>query len=144
MTATVRFPTANSCLFFEFSFKKLGSANTTMIDHTGIRVPNFPASKAFYLKPLATLGDWICKERDDAVGFGAQQDSNDDPGGDFWLSAGQPHVPRTHVAFRANSKEQVNAFYNAALAAGGKDNGSLGLRPRLCTRKSCNTNFVVL
>ncbi|MGQ5984215.1 VOC family protein [Serratia marcescens] len=34
-----------------------------------------------------------------------------------------------HLAFAASSREQVDAFYHAALNAGGKDNGAPGLRP---------------
>jgi catechol 2,3-dioxygenase-like lactoylglutathione lyase family enzyme len=51
------------------------------------------------------------------------------PKPDFWLREGAPQTPRQHVAFRADSREMVDAFYQAALAAGGKDNGPPGLRP---------------
>jgi catechol 2,3-dioxygenase-like lactoylglutathione lyase family enzyme len=101
-----------------------------MIDHTGFNVTDIAASREFYRKVLAPLGYGICMELADAVGFGAQQSENDDPAGDFWLSLGQPQVPRTHVAFRAQSPDQVDAFFHAAIAAGGKDNGPPGLRPR--------------
>jgi catechol 2,3-dioxygenase-like lactoylglutathione lyase family enzyme len=101
-----------------------------MIDHTGITVSDLSASKDFYRTILSPLGYRICLELEGAVGFGAQQSANDDPGGDFWLSSGQAHVPRTHVAFRANSKQQVDRFFREAIAAGGKDNGAPGLRPR--------------
>ena len=50
-------------------------------------------------------------------------------GGDFWLSSGTPYTPRSHIAFHAASQEQVWAFYQAALQAGGRDNGAPGLRP---------------
>jgi predicted lactoylglutathione lyase len=51
------------------------------------------------------------------------------PKPDFWVSEGAPNEPRVHVAFRADTHEQVDAFYQAALAAGGKDNGGPGPRP---------------
>ena len=100
-----------------------------MIDHTGINVSDFALSKAFFLKALAPLGYGICLEFESAAGFGAQTGAGDDPGGDFWISAGEPQTPRTHVAFRAADEEQVNEFYRAAIEAGGKDNGPPGPRP---------------
>ena len=51
------------------------------------------------------------------------------PKPDFWIGGGKPNVPPIHVAFRAASRAQVDAFYRAALAAGGRDNGAPGLRP---------------
>lgn len=47
---------------------------------------------------------------------------------DFWISEGLRNEPRLHIAFRADNHEQVDEFYRAALAAGGKDNGKPGLR----------------
>ena len=52
------------------------------------------------------------------------------PKPDFWLGEGAPHVPPVHFAFRAASRAQADAFYRAAMAAGGRDNGPPGLRPR--------------
>ncbi|HEY5478245.1 MAG TPA: VOC family protein [Gaiellaceae bacterium] len=100
-----------------------------MIDHTGINVSNFELSKAFYTRALAPLGYSICLELESAAGFGAQPGARDDPGGDFWISAGEPQTPRTHVAFRAASEQQVDEFYRAAIEAGGEDNGQPGERP---------------
>jgi catechol 2,3-dioxygenase-like lactoylglutathione lyase family enzyme len=51
------------------------------------------------------------------------------PKPDFWITEGVPNEPRLHVAFRADSRGQVDAFYEAALAGGGRDNGPPGLRP---------------
>jgi catechol 2,3-dioxygenase-like lactoylglutathione lyase family enzyme len=101
-----------------------------MIDHIGITVSNFETSRKFYLAALAPLGYAIRKEHSDVAGFGAG-DPNDggDPGGDFWLKQGAPATPPIHLAFRAKSIEQVQAFHRAALAAGGRDNGAPGLRP---------------
>ncbi|HEV2611985.1 MAG TPA: VOC family protein [Noviherbaspirillum sp.] len=100
-----------------------------MIDHTGIRVSDLSLSKAFYCKTLGALGYKVCLEVSGAVSFGAQQSSHDDPGGDFWLFQGEPYAPRTHIAFRAMSEEQVDCFFRQAISAGGKDNGQPGLRP---------------
>ncbi len=94
-----------------------------MIDHTGVSASNFAASKAFYAAALAPLGYRIEMELEGAAGFG-------EPGKpDFWLARGAPQVPPVHVAFRARSRALVDAFYKAAMAAGGRDNGGPGLRP---------------
>ena len=83
----------------------------------------------FYTKALSPLGYRICLEFESAAGFGAQATGSDDPGGDFWISAGEPQSPRAHVAFRAADEEQVGMFHRAAIEAGGTDNGAPGLRP---------------
>jgi catechol 2,3-dioxygenase-like lactoylglutathione lyase family enzyme len=100
-----------------------------MIDHTGFNVANLALSREFYLKALAPLGYGVSLEFEGAVGYGAQTGSGDDPGGDFWIGAGEPQAPRMHVAFRAASEQQVQEFYRAAIEAGGTDNGPPGERP---------------
>ena len=94
-----------------------------MIDHTGLTVSNVAKSKAFYGAALAPLGYTVLMEWEQYAGFGVA------PKPDFWIGEGQPNVPPIHVAFRAESRAQVDAFYKAAVAAGGKDNGTPGLRP---------------
>jgi len=103
-----------------------------MIDHTGFSVSDFAASKQFYTRVLASLGHVIRREfAGEAAGFGPEQSENGaDPGGAFWITAGTPSTPRVHLAFSAKNKEQVEAFYKAALDAGGKDNGAPGYRPQ--------------
>jgi len=103
-----------------------------MIDHTGINVADLARSLAFYEAALAPLGYAVTlRIADVAVGMGAARDASpgDDPGGDFWLSRGEPSTPRTHIAFKARSHAEVHAFHGAALAAGGTDNGGPGFRP---------------
>ena len=94
-----------------------------MIDHTGVNVSNVEASKRFYRVALAPLGYAVIMEFEQAAGFGVP------PKPDFWIGQGKPNVPQIHVAFRAETRAQVDAFFKAALAAGGKDNGAPGLRP---------------
>lgn len=101
-----------------------------MIDHTGISVSHFGTSKAFYEKALAPLGYALLMEfpaavtgHVDVAGFG------EPPEPDFWISSGTPNQPPIHIAFRASSRAVVDAFYQAALTAGGTDNGPPGLRP---------------
>ena len=77
-----------------------------MIDHFGITVKDLEASKFFYQKALEPLGYKIAFEILQAVSFAE---------------------PRT---FRAETREQVDAFYQAGLAAGGQDNGAPGIRPQ--------------
>jgi catechol 2,3-dioxygenase-like lactoylglutathione lyase family enzyme len=100
-----------------------------MIDHTGITVSNFKSSKEFYSKALAPLGYSALHEVPlsvtdgvNVLGFGVA------PKPDFWITSGTPNVPPVHVCFTAASRMVVDAFYNAAIAAGGRDNGRPGIR----------------
>ena len=101
-----------------------------MIDHTGLRVSDPNVSRAFYEKALAPLGYRVImevpKEHTGGIvvlGMGVP------PKPDFWVAEGAPNTPRLHIAFRAGTCAEVDAFYRAALAAGGKDNGPPGPRP---------------
>jgi catechol 2,3-dioxygenase-like lactoylglutathione lyase family enzyme len=60
--------------------------------------------------------------------------TGDDPGGAFWISGGEPHEPRIHIAFTAPNRDAVIAFHAVGLAAGGRDNGAPRLRPRYHAR----------
>jgi catechol 2,3-dioxygenase-like lactoylglutathione lyase family enzyme len=102
-----------------------------VIDHIGFPVSDYERAKAFYAAALAPLGYTLIMEvgadktesAAPAAGFGA----NGKP--DFWIgSEGGINRP-LHVALVANDRATVDAFYAAALAAGGRDNGSPGLRP---------------
>ncbi|MEZ4451584.1 MAG: VOC family protein [Nannocystaceae bacterium] len=92
-----------------------------MLDHVSLPVRDYAASKAFYTQALAPLGYTLLMEFGQVGGFGA--------GGkpDFWISPGGP-LARIHVAFAAESRALVDAFYAAAIAAGGRDNGGPGVR----------------
>jgi catechol 2,3-dioxygenase-like lactoylglutathione lyase family enzyme len=100
-----------------------------MIDHAGFNVTDLERSIAFYTTALAPLGYRVKVRHASSVGFGTDTGTSVDPGGDFWLSEGQPQEPRVHIAFSAANEDEVRAFYAAALAAGGVDNGAPGLRP---------------
>jgi len=101
-----------------------------MIDHMGVNVSDLQRSKAFYAAALAPLGYRVIIEltKDQTGGFEGVG-MGEPPKPDFWLAGGAPNEPRIHVAFRAESRAVVDAFYQAALAAGGRDNGAPGLRP---------------
>ena len=102
-----------------------------IIDHLGFGVADYARSKAFYEAALAPLGITLVMEVPSEVtesghaacGFGREGKPV------FWISVDGKTAPRLHVAFVAASRELVDAFYNAALAAGGKDNGAPGVRP---------------
>jgi catechol 2,3-dioxygenase-like lactoylglutathione lyase family enzyme len=101
-----------------------------MIDHVGFPVSHFGRAKTFYAAALAPLGYTLMMEvtneqtggHGDHAGFG-------DTRPDFWIGTGQAAVTATHVAFHARDRATVDAFYKAAMAAGGRDNGAPGLRP---------------
>ena len=93
-----------------------------MLDHIGFSVSDVAASRAFYATALAPLGIGVLAEFGDHVGFGR------DGRAQFWFSGGGKPAGATHLAFTAKSRAEVNAFYEAALKAGAKDNGAPGLR----------------
>jgi catechol 2,3-dioxygenase-like lactoylglutathione lyase family enzyme len=93
-----------------------------VIDHMGISVSNVVRSKAFYRAALAPLGYDVLMEWEKFAGLGVA------PKPDFWISEGAPNVPPIHVAFRADTRAQVDAFHKAGMAAGGRDNGAPGIR----------------
>ena len=100
-----------------------------MIDHIGFPVSDYARSKAFYEKALAPLGYTVIMELAEttsgspAIGFGR------DGKPDFWIGGEGGLQGVLHVAIAADNRAMVDAFYRAALAAGGKDNGAPGLRP---------------
>jgi catechol 2,3-dioxygenase-like lactoylglutathione lyase family enzyme len=89
-----------------------------LIDHVHLRVTDLAASKRFYTAVLAALG------RQDAITEGASYFSADE----LWVDMADGPVSRVHLAFQARDRGQVVAFFAAALAAGGEDNGSPGER----------------
>ncbi len=103
-----------------------------MIDHVGFPVSDYERSKAFYGKALAPLGYTLIMEiaadrtesGSPAAGFGK------DGKPDFWIGGEGGLKGIVHVAITADDRRAVDAFYRAALAAGGKDNGGPGLRPQ--------------
>jgi len=100
-----------------------------MIDHVGFPVSDYERSKTFYLKALAPLDYILVMEvtqeqhgHDPAAGFGA----NGKP--DFWIGGEGGLDKPLHVAIVAKDRATVDAFYKAAMAAGGRDNGAPGIR----------------
>jgi catechol 2,3-dioxygenase-like lactoylglutathione lyase family enzyme len=101
-----------------------------MIDHIGIGVSDLAASTAFYRKALQPLGyELLLEVPAELTGSSAVAGFGVAPKPDFWIGGGKSNLPPVHVAFRVDSRAQVDAFHRAALAAGGRDNGAPGLRP---------------
>ena len=99
-----------------------------MLDHAGFSVADYARSKAFYEKALAPLGYTLIME--------VKQDENDNPAAgfgadgkpDFWIGGEGGMNKPLHVAIVARDRPAVDAFYQAAMAAGGRDNGPPGIR----------------
>ena len=96
-----------------------------VVDHLTIGVSDLARSRDFYAQALAPLGfeeigPWSEQERE--VAFGLQ-------GADDFAISTEYGTSPVHVAFAAESREAVEAFHAAALAAGGTDNGAPGPRP---------------
>lgn len=99
---------------------------TIALDHLGIAVTDYPRSKLFYERALAPLGVTLLMEFAEAAAAFGKADAERPS---FFLEAeGEPVRGRLHVAFRADSRAQVDDFHAAALEAGGRDNGAPGLR----------------
>jgi len=117
-----------------------------MIDHMSLPVSDYARSKAFYLKALAPLGYGIAMEvppqqsgGESYVGFGNDRKPY------FWLAPSEGPQSHIHVAFVAKDRAAVDAFYRAALAAGGK--AMVGRAcghtiTRTTTAPSCSTRMV--
>jgi catechol 2,3-dioxygenase-like lactoylglutathione lyase family enzyme len=105
-----------------------------MLDHIGIKAQEIAKAKVFYDAALAPLGGKpvfefeLPNKAGRFIGYGTE------PGKPrFWIqtSVGVPAATSgpIHLAFRASSHAQIDAFYKAALKAGGRDNGKPGPRP---------------
>jgi catechol 2,3-dioxygenase-like lactoylglutathione lyase family enzyme len=94
-----------------------------VIDHVVFWVTDMARAKAFYDRALAPLGmARITADDHEFAGYGV-------PGkGWFWIGPAKQSPTGTHVAFATADRATVHAFYDAALAAGGRDNGAPGLR----------------
>ena len=102
-----------------------------MIDHMGIAVSDIERSRKFYEAALGALGMSVNMEVGSdqiesggtALGFGAGDEKI------FWIADQERPGEGTHVAFRVERREQVDAFHAAGVKARGRDNGAPGLRP---------------
>ncbi len=95
-----------------------------MFDHVKFGVSDYAASKAFFLEALEPLGVAVVLE-------GPLDVELSPPEGEasLCMCLTDEKPAHLHLAFTAENRQQVEAFYRAALEAGGKDNGAPGLRP---------------
>jgi catechol 2,3-dioxygenase-like lactoylglutathione lyase family enzyme len=97
------------------------------IDHVKLPVSDLDASRRFYAAALAPLGWKLVWDESPTLGFGRGDGSDDDE--PFALELTEAPNARTHIALTAASPAEVDAFHDAAIAAGGRDNGPPGERP---------------
>jgi catechol 2,3-dioxygenase-like lactoylglutathione lyase family enzyme len=95
-----------------------------MFDHVVIGLSDYPAGKTFFIEALAPLGVKVIAENALGVEMAAEGEAS------LGLSPAFGKAAPLHLAFSAASPGHVDAFYRAALAAGGQDNGAPGLRPK--------------
>ena len=95
-----------------------------MLDHVSIGVRDIAHSQAFYDRALAPLGiTRLYAEGDRFAGYGVK------PKAFFWIGVRATPQTGAHIAFAAPDHATVARFHEAAVAAGGKDNGPPGIRP---------------
>jgi catechol 2,3-dioxygenase-like lactoylglutathione lyase family enzyme len=99
-----------------------------MFDHVVFGVSDYEASKAFFLNALQPLGMAVVYEGKQGI------EMSSDGKVSLCLVPTEEKPAHLHLAFVAESRQQVEAFHRAALAAGGKDNGAPGLRPNYSGR----------
>lgn len=92
------------------------------LDHMGFNVSDFELTRKFLVAALAPLGIRIVRGGKEWAMLGRSGR------GQFWFGAYGPSPGPLHVAFSAETREQVRQFHAAALAAGGRDNGPPGIR----------------
>ncbi len=95
-----------------------------MFDHVVIGVSDYAANKAFFLKALEPLDIAVVQEGP----LGVELSTDGRSSLCFFQTEEKPAY--LHLAFRAERRQQVEAFHRAALAAGGRDHGAPGLRPQ--------------
>jgi catechol 2,3-dioxygenase-like lactoylglutathione lyase family enzyme len=100
-----------------------------MLDHLGLTVSDFKKARSFYDQALAPLGVAVVLEvTPEQTGGSAHAGYGSDGEPDFWIGTGGAASGHVHVAFTAKDRASVDAFYAAAMAAGGQDNGPPGVR----------------
>ncbi|WP_418117291.1 VOC family protein [Variovorax sp. 375MFSha3.1] len=97
-----------------------------MFDHVKFGVSDYAASKAFFLRALEPLGVAVVSEGVPSYGVELASKSK----ASLCLFQTEEKPAHLHLAFKAETRQQVDAFYRAALEAGGRDNGPPGLRPQ--------------
>jgi catechol 2,3-dioxygenase-like lactoylglutathione lyase family enzyme len=97
--------------------------NIVELDHVSLSVRSLRAARRFYEAALGAIGMRINMDVGDAFGMGSKQQKI------FWLARDRRAAGDSHFAFRVDRRDDVDAFYDAAMSAGGTDNGKPGPRP---------------
>lgn len=101
-----------------------------ILDHICLNVGDYRRARAFYDAALAPLGIKMMAEYGAFGGYGRAKP-------ELWVTANQmdfqkpehvKNITPVHVCFGARSRQEVDAFYQAAIKAGAKDNGKPGIR----------------
>lgn len=97
-----------------------------MLNHVSVGVHDLARAKRFYDATLKPLGYKLLSEGDSYLGYGVDAI-------DWWVLPAERPVPSDpksglHFCFAAPTRQSVDAFHAAALAAGGRDNGKAGIR----------------
>ncbi|MCA8405870.1 VOC family protein [Burkholderia cenocepacia] len=103
-----------------------------LLDHVSIGVPDIDQARPFYDAVMAALGATKVYDRPNALGYG-ERCSASDPESTFlavYLDPAEVGTSKRHWCFKAASREQVHAFFEAGLATGGQSDGEPGLRPQ--------------
>ena len=93
-----------------------------MLDHIGLDVRSYAVTRAFYSAVLVPLGYGLVEELRGWGGFGPEGRPL------FWIHESSKPLTPIHLAFIAPTRGDVDRFYDAAIAAGARDNGRPGLR----------------
>src|SRR5271156_6091897 len=112
-----------------------------MIDHVILAVSDFERSVAFYAKALKPLGITNFVDYEGHAGHPDLKGFGDGKRAFFWLKKGKPDPQAVHVGFVAKDHAEVNAFYKAAVRAGGKSKDHRRLGPntiQAITRHGCS------
>ncbi|KVQ52117.1 VOC family protein [Burkholderia sp. Bmkn7] len=102
-----------------------------LLDHVSISVPDIELARPFYDAIMAALGAARVYDRGTALGYGERCNANDTASTflAIYLDPAEIGVSKRHWCFKAASRAQVDAFFEAGLATGGRSDGEPGLRP---------------
>ena len=128
------------------ALERLARRGKSMLDHIGMTVSDVTRSRDFYLKALQPLGMAIQMEVTPEMSGSSYQGFAFGRQGkpDFWIGGPGAAHSGLHVAFTAGTRAEVDGFYKAAIAAGGRDNGAPGIRAHyhpIIMARSCSTRM---
>ncbi|MGT0194236.1 VOC family protein [Burkholderia pyrrocinia] len=102
-----------------------------LLDHVSIGVPDIGQARPFYDAVMAALGACKVYDRGTALGYGERCNANDTASTFLavYLDPAEVGTSKRHWCFKAATRAQVHAFFEAGLSAGGQSDGDPGLRP---------------